>query len=93
MGSALNELEAQGCNNIIILPLYPQYAGASTGSVFDAAARELMNWRNVPDLRFISSYSKEDLYIEALANSVKEYQAVHGKPDLLLMSYLSLIHI
>jgi len=87
MGSALNELEAQGCNNIIILPLYPQYAGASTGSVFDAAARELMNWRNVPDLRFISSYSKEDLYIEALANSVKEYQAAHGKPDLLLMSY------
>jgi ferrochelatase len=87
MRSALNELEAQGCNNIIILPLYPQYAGASTGSVFDAAARELMSWRNVPDLRFISSYSKEDLYIEALANSVKEYQAVHGKPDLLLMSY------
>ena len=87
MGSALNELESQGCNNIIILPLYPQYAGASTGSVFDAAARELMNWRNIPDLRFISSYSKEDLYIEALANSVKEYQAVHGKPDLLLMSY------
>jgi len=87
MGSALNELEAQGCNKIIILPLYPQYAGASTGSVFDAATRELMNWRNVPDLRFISSYNKEDLYIEALANSVKEYQAVHGKPDLLLMSY------
>jgi ferrochelatase len=87
MGSALNELESQGCKNIIVLPLYPQYAGASTGSVFDAVAREFMTWRNVPDLRFISSYNKEDLYIEALANSVKEYQAVHGKPDLLLMSY------
>jgi len=87
MGSALNELESQGCKNIIILPLYPQYAGASTGSVFDAAAKEFMTWRNVPDLRFISSYNKEDLYIEALANSVKEYQAIHGKPDLLLMSY------
>ena len=87
MGSALNELESQGCKNIIILPLYPQYAWASTGSVFDAAAREFMTWRNVPDLRFISSYNKEDLYIEALANSVKEYQAIHGKPDLLLMSY------
>ena len=87
MGSALNELESQGCKNIIVLPLYPQYAGASTGSVFDAVAREFMTWRNVPELRFISSYNKEDLYIEALANSVKEYQAVHGKPDLLLMSY------
>ena len=87
MGSALNELESQGCKNIIVLPLYPQYAGASTGSVFDAVAREFMTWRNVPDLRFISSYNKEDLYIEALANSVKEYQVVHGKPDLLLMSY------
>ncbi len=87
MGSALDGLESQGCKKIIILPLYPQYAGASTGSVFDAAAREFMNWRNVPDLRFISSYNKEDLYIDALANSVKEYQAIHGKPDLLLMSY------
>jgi ferrochelatase len=87
MGSALNELESQGCKNIIVLPLYPQYAGASTGSVFDAVAREFMTWRNVPELRFISSYNKEDLYIEALANSVKEYQAAHGKPDLLLMSY------
>jgi ferrochelatase len=87
MGSALNELESQGCKNIIVLPLYPQYAGASTGSVFDAVAREFMTWRNVPDLRFISSYNKEDLYIEALANSIKEYQVVHGKPDLLLMSY------
>ena len=61
MGSALNELESQGCKNIIVLPLYPQYAGASTGSVFDAVAREFMTWRNVPDLRFISSYNKEDL--------------------------------
>ena len=87
MGSALNELESQGCKNVIVLPLYPQYAGASTGSVFDAVAREFMTWRNVPELRFISSYNKEDLYIEALANSVKEYQAAHGKPDLLIMSY------
>ena len=76
--------------DVIILSSYLyilNMLGHQLVSVFDAAARELMNWRNVPDLRFISSYSKEDLYIEALANSVKEYQTVHGKPDLLLMSY------
>ena len=87
MSSALSELEAAGCNKILVLPLYPQYAASSTGSVFDAASKELSSWRNVPDFRFISSYNKEELYIQALANSVKEYQATHGKPDLLLMSY------
>ena len=87
MSSALRELEAAGCNKILVLPLYPQYAASSTGSVFDATSKELSSWRNVPDFRFISSYNKEELYIQALANSVKEYQATHGKPDLLLMSY------
>ena len=87
MSSALSELEAEGCNKILVLPLYPQYAASSTGSVFDAASKELSSWRNVPDFRFISSYNKEELYIQALANSVKEYQTKHGKPDFLLMSY------
>ena len=87
MPSALSELEAEGCNKVLVLPLYPQYAASSTGSVFDAASKELSSWRNVPDFRFISSYNKEELYIQALANSVKEYQTKHGKPDFLLMSY------
>ncbi len=87
MASALSELEAEGCNSILVLPLYPQYAASSTGSVFDAVSKELSSWRNVPDFRFISSYNKEELYIQALANSVKEYQTKHGKPDFLLMSY------
>ena len=87
MSSALSELEAKGCNKILVLPLYPQYAASSTGSVFDAASKKLSSWRNVPDFRFIRSYNKEELYIQALANSVKEYQTKHGKPDFLLMSY------
>ena len=87
MSSALSELEAEGCNKILVLPLYPQYAASSTRSVFDAASKELSSWRNVPDFRFISSYNKEELYVQALANSVKEYQTKHGKPDFLLMSY------
>ena len=87
MKSALAELESKGCKKIIVLPLYPQYAASSTGSVFDAVAKEFLTWRNVPDLRFISSYNEEEKYIDALANSVKEYQKTHGKPDFLLMSY------
>jgi len=87
MKSAMNELESKGCEKIIVLPLYPQYAASSTGSVFDAVAKELLTWRNVPDLRFIRSYNEEEKYVDALANSVKEYQKTHGKPDFLLMSY------
>ena len=87
MRSALNELEEKGCKKIIVLPLYPQYAASSTGSVFDAVAKEMLTWRNVPDLRFISNYCEDEKYIDALAESVKEYQKANGKPDFLLMSY------
>ena len=63
MKSALDELEEKGCKKIIVLPLYPQYAASSTGSVFDAVAKELLAWRNVPDLRFISNYSEDEMYM------------------------------
>ena len=87
IGSALKELESQNCEKILVLPLYPQYASSSTGSTFDAVNNEIKKWRNIPQLRFIESYNDDDLYIQSLANSVKEFQEIHGIPDLLLMSY------
>lgn len=87
MASGLDELRQKGCDRIIVLPLYPQYAAATTGSTWDALADTLKTWRRIPDVRFISHYHKHSGYIQALANSVKEYWAVHGKPDKLLMSF------
>jgi len=87
IGSALQNLQAKGCQKILVLPLYPQYAGATTASTFDAVNEELKNWRWVPEIRTINQYYCHSGYIEALANSIKEYQLEQGQPDLLVMSY------
>ena len=87
IASALKELETKHCEKILVLPLYPQYASSSTGSAIDAVSREVKKWRKVPELCFIDCYNEEELYIQSLANSVKQFQEIHGAPDLLLMSY------
>lgn len=83
----LQEFRADGIDKIVALPLYPQYAGPTTGSCFDAISAELRQWRWVPELRFINSYFREDSYITALANSLREDIAVNGMPEKLLLSY------
>ena len=85
--SALNNLRKQNCDKIIIFPLYPQYCAATTGSTFDAVAKEFLNWRWVPSLRFISNYHTSDQYITALCNSIKEYWEKNSKPKKLIFSY------
>ncbi len=87
IGSALQRLEKSNCSQIIVLPLYPQYASATTGSTFDAVADEIKIWRRVPELRFVNHYHDDRAYISALVNSVEKFQEKQGKPDLLLISY------
>ena len=84
---ALQRLRAQRCQRLIILPLYPQYASATVGSVFTDVWRELVGWRWIPSIACISGYYRHPLYIEALATSVVEHQRQHGRPDLLLCSF------
>ncbi|VAW45012.1 Ferrochelatase, protoheme ferro-lyase [hydrothermal vent metagenome] len=83
----LKELQNKGCRRIVVLPLYPQYAAATTASTFDAVTAELQTWRWLPELRFINHYHRHPGYISALANSIQDYQKEHGKPQLLVMSY------
>lgn len=85
--SALREFRAAGIRRIIVLPLYPQYAAPTTGSVFDAVARELMTWRWVPELQFINSYLDHPLYIASLAQSIKEHINAQGVPQKIIFSY------
>lgn len=87
MTKGLDALRQKGCERLLVLPLYPQYAAATSGSTWDALADALKQWRRIPDLRFVSHYHKHPGYIQALANSVKEYWAEHGRPDKLLMSF------
>lgn len=85
--SVLRKFQQQGVNNLIVLPLYPQYAGPTTASTFDAVSNELKKWRYVPSLSFINSYHDNTYYIKALANTITEHINEHGKPDKLVLSY------
>ena len=86
--SRLDLLKKEGCENIIILPLYPQYAGATTATVCDEVYRNLMKMRWQPSLQIIPHYESEPLYINALVNSItKKLSEIDWKPDLILASY------
>ena len=86
--SKLNILKDAGCENIIILPLYPQYAAATTATVCDEVYRSLMGMRWQPSLQVIPHYESEPIYIEALVNSIKKKLGnLKWKPDLIISSY------
>lgn len=84
LASALTQLHRANVRKLIVLPLYPQYSGSTTGSVFDAATRLLQTWRWVPSLRFVNNYHDEPAYIDALAESIRQHWQQHEKNHLLL---------
>ena len=86
--SKLANLKELGCENIIVLPLYPQYAAATTATVCDEVYRTLMQMRWQPSLQIIPHYESNNLYIDALINSIeKKTQKIKWKPDLIITSY------
>lgn len=85
--SALREFQEMGLRRIVMMPLYPQYAAATTASTFDALADELKTWRWVPSVNFLSGYMDNPLYISALAQSVQDHINEHGMPQKIIFSY------
>ncbi len=83
----LNEFREKNIQRLLVLPLYPQYAAATTASTFDAVTDTIKSWRYIPELRFINHYHDNANYISALVESVRHHWAEHGKPDKLLFSY------
>jgi len=87
ISSALRRLADQGCGRVLVLPAYPQYAAATTGSTFDAVAAELSGWRSLPELRMVRSYHDHPGYIAALAAAVREAWADGSRPAKLILSF------
>ena len=87
VGGALQRLRDSGAQRILVLPLFPQYCGATTGAVFDQVSAELRRWRGVPELHFIADYHDHPGYIDALRASVSEHWQAHGRTGHLLMSF------
>lgn len=87
IAGAIDKLQAAGAQRLLVLPLYPQYSGTTTASVFDNVTNKLQTMRWVPETRFINQYHDEAGYIAALAASVREHWEAHGKGDHLLFSF------
>ena len=86
--SKIASLHEMGCENLIILPLYPQYAAATTATVCDEVYKTLMKMRWQPSLKIVPHYESNPLYIDALVNSLKKkIKEINWKPDLILASY------
>lgn len=85
--SALDKMRELGIQRFIVIPLYPQYSAATNGSIFDAVTEELKKWRHVPELYFLSNYYYMPTYIDAVADSIKNYWQAHGKDHYLLFSF------
>ena len=85
--SALDKLQKQQVRRLLVLPLYPQYCAATTGSTFDAVSSILQKWRWIPELRFINQYFEESLFIKAIGDSIKKAEKNKGKPQKIIFSY------
>jgi protoporphyrin/coproporphyrin ferrochelatase len=87
VSAALGRLRGCGAQRILVLPLFPQYCGATTGAVYDQVNAELRRWRWLPELRFVADYHDHPGYIEALRGSVAQHWLSAGRTQHLLMSF------
>jgi ferrochelatase len=87
ISSALDKMHAQCVRRLVVLPLYPQYSGTTTGSVFEAVTAELARRRWIPEMRFINHYHDAPGYVSALAASVRDFWDMRGRGQRLLMSF------
>ncbi|MBK1644684.1 ferrochelatase [Thiocapsa imhoffii] len=85
--AALAQLRQANVRRLLVFPLYPQYSGSTTASVFDAVTRELSRWRWLPETRFINQYHDHPGYIAAIVESIRAHWSVHGQPERLLFSF------
>ncbi|MBL8513173.1 MAG: ferrochelatase [Betaproteobacteria bacterium] len=81
IGAGIDQLKAQHCDNILVLPLYPQYAASTTASTMDEVGRMLAGLRNVPGIRFVRSFHDHPAYIQGVARNVMAEWTKIGRPD------------
>lgn len=87
IGDVLDGLRRDGVTRVLVLPMYPQYAAATTASVGDAVMLWALRARRQPEFRFAADHHDDSGYIAALAGSVREHWDAHGRPDKLLLSF------
>lgn len=87
ISQAVSQLRATGVETVVVLPLYPQYSGTTTGAVYDQVAKLMASSRYVPDIRVVRQYSDRPDYIAVLAHSIQQHWSAHGRSEKLLFSF------
>ena len=90
LASKVEELEQDGFEHILVLPLYPQFSATTTGSIYDQISHINQQRRNIPQIHVVKQYFDHPLYTAALADTIRQQWQVTGKPDKLLMSFHSI---
>ena len=83
----LRAMQARGMYRLLVLPLYPQYSASTVAAVHDAVFSELRTWRLMPELRTVNDYHVDECWLDALAASVQNHWDLHGRSEVLLMSF------
>lgn len=83
----LTPFKKQAIDELVIIPLYPQFSTTTTASVHDEVLKHVMQWWHIPSLRLISDYHQHPLYIQAVANSVEKKWKSDGRNELLILSF------
>lgn len=87
LASALQQASEEQPDQIILLPLFPQYSATSTAPLYDGLAKWIRKQRSLPAISIIRDYYQHPFYIYALAESVREFWEQHGQAEKLLMSF------
>lgn len=87
VAAVMAKMQEQGCERILIIPLFPQYAASSTAAAMDNVFSVLNRMRNLPSIRTVKQYHDHPGYIAALAQNVRDYWDAHGRPDKLIISF------
>ena len=88
----LSALRAEGATRVLVLPLYPQYAAATTASVADSVMQWALRTRRQPELRFVGEYHDDPGYIGALAKQLRAHWQVQGRAERLVLSFHGVPH-
>jgi len=84
---AMLRLRERGCEHMLVVPLYPQYASSTTATVVDEVARVASHMRDQPALRFIKRFHTDPAFISPLGDKIAAFWQQHGKPQKLVMSF------
>jgi ferrochelatase len=87
VATGLDALRARGAQQILVLPLFPQYSGTTTAAAYDQVGKALRHWRFLPELRYVNDYHVDAGYIDAVATEVLRHRTAQPGGDHLLFSF------